>query len=142
MKAIILAAGMGTRLGKYTENLPKCMLEFEGKTLIQRQVDTLRDAGIEDIIIIKGFNQEKIQIEVDRLAAENNRLAKNIDEMSDTVQDLKDVEDALEVITKTQFLKSTVRPWPSVSRPSSKTCRRMLKTSGCAFSISSSRMSE
>lgn len=46
--------------------------------------------------------QEKIQVEVDRLAAENNRLAKNIDEMSDTVQDLKDVEDALEIITKTQ----------------------------------------
>lgn len=39
---------------------------------------------------------------VDRLAAENNRLARNIDEMSDTVQGLKDVEDALEVITRTQ----------------------------------------
>lgn len=38
----------------------------------------------------------------DRLTAENNRLAKNIDEMSNTVQDLKDIEDALEVITKTQ----------------------------------------
>ena len=46
--------------------------------------------------------QQKIQIEVDRLAAENNRLARNIDEMSETVQGLKDVEDALEVITKTQ----------------------------------------
>ncbi len=38
----------------------------------------------------------------------------------------------------TVFLKSTVRPWPSVSRPSSSSCSRMLKTSGCAFSISSS----
>ena len=46
--------------------------------------------------------QEKIQIEVDRLAAENKRLARNIDELSETVQGLKDVEDALEVITKTQ----------------------------------------
>ena len=46
--------------------------------------------------------QEKIQIEVDRLAAENNRLAKNIDEMSETVQDLKDVENALDVITQKQ----------------------------------------
>ena len=35
--------------------------------------------------------------------------------------------------------KSTVRPWPSVSRPSSSTCSRMSKTSGCAFSTSSSR---
>ena len=39
---------------------------------------------------------------MDRLAAENNRLARNIDEMSDTVQGLQDVEDALEIITKTQ----------------------------------------
>jgi len=63
MKAIILAAGMGTRLGKYTENLPKCMLEFQGKTLIQHQVDTLRACGITDITIVKGFAPEKIQIE-------------------------------------------------------------------------------
>ena len=34
MKAIILAAGMGTRLGKYTENLPKCMLNFNGKPVL------------------------------------------------------------------------------------------------------------
>ena len=39
---------------------------------------------------------------MDRLAAENNRLARNIDEMSDTVQGLQDVENALEIITKTQ----------------------------------------
>ena len=37
----------------------------------------------------------------------------------------------------TVFLKSTVRPWPSVSRPSSRICSSTLKTSGCAFSISS-----
>lgn len=39
---------------------------------------------------------------LDRLTAENNRLAKNIDEMTESVQGLKDVEDALEVITATQ----------------------------------------
>lgn len=62
MKAIILAAGMGTRLGKYTENLPKCMLEFNGKTLIEQQVEILRKAGIIDISIVRGYNAEKIQI--------------------------------------------------------------------------------
>ena len=54
MKAIILAAGMGTRLDKYTKELPKCMLNFEGKTLIKRQVETLRSCGIKEIIIIYG----------------------------------------------------------------------------------------
>ncbi len=62
MKAIILAAGMGTRLGKYTENLPKCMLNFNGKTVIQRQVETLREAGITDITVVKGYMPEKIDI--------------------------------------------------------------------------------
>src|SRR5574340_34865 len=40
------------------------------------------------------------------------------------------------------FLKSTLRPWASVSRPSSKIWSRTLNTSGCAFSISSNRMTE
>ncbi|MCL4415417.1 MAG: phosphocholine cytidylyltransferase family protein [Actinobacteria bacterium] len=62
MKAIILAAGMGTRLGKYTQNLPKCMLEFKGKTLIERQIDTIRSVGISDITVIRGYMPEKIRI--------------------------------------------------------------------------------
>jgi hypothetical protein len=47
-----------------------------------------------------------------------------------------------EVMMMMVFLKSTVLPKPSVSWPSSKTCKRMLKTSGCAFSISSSSTTE
>ena len=42
-----------------------------------------------------------------------------------------------DVMMTTTFLKSTVRPLPSVSRPSSSSCSRTLSTSGCAFSISS-----
>jgi NDP-sugar pyrophosphorylase family protein len=62
MKAILLAAGMGTRLDKYTKDLPKCLLNLAGKTLIERQVETLRAAGINDIVIIKGFMPDKINI--------------------------------------------------------------------------------
>jgi len=62
MKAIILAAGKGTRLWKYTDNIPKCMLNFKGKTLIERQIVTLRSNGIDDITIIKGYMAEKINI--------------------------------------------------------------------------------
>lgn len=62
IKAIILAAGKGTRLGKYTQNLPKCMLEFFGKTLIERQVEILRACKIEDITIVKGYMGDKINI--------------------------------------------------------------------------------
>lgn len=60
MKAIILAAGMGTRLKKYTQNLPKGMLSYHGKTLIERQIETYRRNGISDIIIVRGYAAEKI----------------------------------------------------------------------------------
>ncbi len=62
MKSIILAAGIGTRLGKYTENSPKCMLEFNGKTLIERQIETLRACGINDIVVVKGYMAHEIKI--------------------------------------------------------------------------------
>ena len=60
MKAIILAAGQGTRLKKYTENLPKGMLEFNGMTIIERQIMMYRRCGIEDIIIVTGYAADKI----------------------------------------------------------------------------------
>lgn len=63
MKAIILAAGQGTRLKKYTENLPKGMLNFAGKTIIEWQIEMYRRCGIQDIIIVRGFAGDKIQYE-------------------------------------------------------------------------------
>ncbi len=63
MKAIILAAGQGTRLKKYTKNLPKGMLMFNGKTIIERQIEEYRAAGIKDIIVVRGFAADKIQYE-------------------------------------------------------------------------------
>lgn len=60
VKAIILAAGQGTRLKKYTKNLPKGMLSFMGKTIIERQIEIYRECGITDISIVRGFAGEKI----------------------------------------------------------------------------------
>lgn len=62
MKAIILAAGMGTRLGKYAKDIPKSLLKFNGKTLLERQIGLLRKDGIKDIIIVKGYRPDKIKI--------------------------------------------------------------------------------
>jgi len=59
-KALIIAAGLGSRLKKHTENLPKCMLDFGGKTLLQRQLDSYKKCGIKDISLIKGYKKEKI----------------------------------------------------------------------------------
>ena len=59
-KALIIAAGLGSRLKKHTENLPKCMLDFGGKTLLQRQLEAYNKNNIKDISLIRGYKKEKI----------------------------------------------------------------------------------
>ncbi|MCL4519167.1 MAG: phosphocholine cytidylyltransferase family protein [Thaumarchaeota archaeon] len=62
MKAIILAAGLGSRLGKYTAVRPKCLLEIGGITVLERQIKLFRSFSIDDIIIVKGFAAEMIRV--------------------------------------------------------------------------------
>src|SRR5262245_46688305 len=60
-KALIIAAGRGSRLKAHTADKPKCMLAFGGKTLLQRQFDVYRACGIQDISLIRGYRKEKIR---------------------------------------------------------------------------------
>ncbi len=57
MKVIILAAGQGTRLRPLTDNKPKCMVAVNGRSIIERQLDTMHACGIqdEDITIVCGY---------------------------------------------------------------------------------------
>ena len=59
-KALIIAAGLGSRLKKHTKNLPKCMLDFGGKTLLQRQLEAYKKCHINDISLVRGYKKEKI----------------------------------------------------------------------------------
>lgn len=61
MKAIILAAGRGTRIPQVTKNKPKCLIKIDKKTILERQIYFLNKLKIKDIIIIKGFKKDKIQ---------------------------------------------------------------------------------
>lgn len=61
MKAVILAAGQGTRLKKYTEDLPKGMLSFMGETIIERQIKMYQKCNIDKIIVVRGFAADKIK---------------------------------------------------------------------------------
>lgn len=61
MQAIMLAAGKGSRLGRYTKNNTKCMLEVHGKTLLERAIDALLLAGIKDLIIVLGYKGENVK---------------------------------------------------------------------------------
>ena len=59
MKAIILAAGLGTRLRPMTENTPKALVQVNQKPLIEYQIEFLKEKGIHDIIIIVGYLKEQ-----------------------------------------------------------------------------------
>lgn len=58
MKAIILAAGRGSRMKNLTDERPKCLVEFRGKPLLEWQLEALREAGIDEIAIVTGYRRE------------------------------------------------------------------------------------
>jgi len=60
MKAVILAAGIGTRMGPLTENRPKAMLPIVNKPLLEHIILELKIAGIKDLFIVVGYCKEKI----------------------------------------------------------------------------------
>ena len=62
MKAIILSAGYGSRLGNLTKELPKSLVDINGKSIIKRQIETFRNNGIKEIIVIIGPNKDKFQL--------------------------------------------------------------------------------
>lgn len=60
MKAIILAAGYGSRMYPLVQDMPKCLLTIKGETLLARQLRILRSCGINDITVVTGFHPEKV----------------------------------------------------------------------------------
>ena len=61
MKAVILAAGMGTRLRPMTEKLPKGLIEIEGNTLLKKSLKHLNEKGIKETIIVTGYLGDQIK---------------------------------------------------------------------------------
>jgi len=81
-KTLIVAAGLGSRLKNHTENLPKCMLDFGGKTLLERQIQAYKDCGIDNITVIKGYKKNKINYKnlnyITNTDYENNNILNSI----------------------------------------------------------------
>ena len=60
MQALMLAAGMGRRMGKYTEAMTKCMVTVGGRTLLDRAVEALKEAGIRKFVMVVGWECDKL----------------------------------------------------------------------------------
>jgi len=61
MKAIILSAGQGSRLGHLVDDRPKCLIDFNGRTLLDRQLDTLEANGVHEAVVVTGFHDDRIE---------------------------------------------------------------------------------
>ena len=61
MKALILAAGLGTRLAPITNDIPKSMVPVNGCPILMKQINNLHENGIEDITVISGYKGEIIE---------------------------------------------------------------------------------
>lgn len=61
MKAIILAAGVGSRIRPLTDNCPKCLLKVDGKTILEMMISHLQGCGINEIVFVLGYLQDQIK---------------------------------------------------------------------------------
>lgn len=60
MKAVILAAGAGTRLGPLTVDAPKCLLPINGRTLLDHELDVLAAVGVTDVTVVAGYMADRV----------------------------------------------------------------------------------
>jgi NDP-sugar pyrophosphorylase family protein len=75
MKAMILGAGKGTRLGKITESIPKVLVEINGKTMLQHAVEKCTNAGFDDIIVNVHHFAGMVKEEIQRLNRKGFRIS-------------------------------------------------------------------
>lgn len=61
MRAILLAAGMGTRLRPLTFTTPKSLIEVNGRPMLEKQIEFLKEIGIDEIIVVAGYLKEKFE---------------------------------------------------------------------------------
>ena len=74
MIGVILAAGMAKRLRPLTDNQPKCLLKVGDKTLLERTVDAMRQAGITEFVVVTGYLAEQIRSFLEQYAVEHQGL--------------------------------------------------------------------
>ncbi|HEY2614499.1 MAG TPA: nucleotidyltransferase family protein [Chthoniobacterales bacterium] len=82
-KAVLLAAGRGTRMGELTDALPKPMLRVKGKPVLEHIVKGLSDAGITEFLLVIGWHGEIVR----EFFGDGSKFAARIDYATQVVQD-------------------------------------------------------
>ena len=78
MNIIVLAAGQGTRLRPYTEDLPKCLVKVVGKSFLYRQIEIYKSLGFDHPIIVAGYKPELIIKNFPKVVVNKNYLTTNM----------------------------------------------------------------
>src|SRR4051812_12532808 len=60
-RAVVLAAGLGSRLGARTARVPKCLVEVNGTPILVNALERLQDAGIHETILVVGYLEEQVR---------------------------------------------------------------------------------
>lgn len=81
MKALILAAGLGSRLAPITDHCPKSMVPVNGKPILFKQIENLHENGITDITVISGYKAEVLEEAVSS-AFSGIRFIRSVDYMN------------------------------------------------------------
>lgn len=74
IKAIILAAGKGTRMASYSNKGPKSLLEFKGEPLLSRQLHSFSQAGVKEFVVIGGYMINRMETFINDYTRDNNDI--------------------------------------------------------------------
>jgi choline kinase len=73
-KAVILSAGQGSRLLPHTEQIPKCLLALNGRSMLEWQLHGLAEAGVAEAVVVTGFRDDLVQREIEQGAPASMRV--------------------------------------------------------------------
>jgi HAD superfamily hydrolase (TIGR01450 family) len=104
MKAVILAAGIGSRLKSITCTKPKCMIRVGGRPILGRQIQAYANAGIKDIIVMAGYKSDEVNDYCNKIKRVNVKVIENKE--YETTNNMYSLYLAKEEVAEKEFLLS------------------------------------